>query len=165
MPGYFSPARSSNPRGETQPVFDWAGIVKASTPRSSWTPQEALYALLFSATVCDGGLERIEQETLLVLIHRSRALKALGDEELEDLNASVSAKLHGREKEALEEACQALPSALRLPLFAQALDIVLADGDLTQKDSAFLNGLAANLQLSEPDVRRIEDVIILKNTV
>lgn len=92
LPGYFSPARSSNPRGETQPVFDWADIVKASTPKSSWTPQEALYAVLFSATVCDGGLERVEQETLLVLIHRSRALKALRDEELENLNASVGSR-------------------------------------------------------------------------
>jgi hypothetical protein len=58
-----------------------------------------------------------------------------------------------------------LPPALRLPVFAQALDIILADGDLTQRESAFLNRLAASLQLSEPDVRRIADVIVLKNTV
>lgn len=165
MRGYFSPARLSNLRGETQPAFDWIGMAKASTAKSSWTPQEALFAVLFSATVCDGGLDRIEQETLLALIHRSRALKALGDDELEDLNASVSAKLHARENEALEEACQTLPSVLRLPLFAHALDIVLADGDLTQKESAFLNRLAAYLQLAEPDVRRIADVIVLKNMV
>ena len=165
MPNYFSPAPPSEFRGETQPAFDWAGWTNASGPKSSWTPQEALFAVLFFATVSDGGLDRIEQETLLALVHRSRALKTLGDEELENLNASVSAKLHGREDEALEEACQALPSPLRLPLFAQALDIVLADGDLTQKESAFLNRLAAYLQLVEADVRRIADVIILKNTV
>jgi uncharacterized tellurite resistance protein B-like protein len=140
-------------------------MAKASAANSSWTPQEALFAVLFSAAVCDGGLDRIEQETLLALIHRSRALKALGDEELEDINASVSAKLHGREDEALEEACKALPPAPRLPLFALALDIILADGDLTQQEAAFLNRLAAGLQLSESDVRRVADIIILKNTV
>jgi len=165
MPNYFSPAPPSEPRGETQPVFDWAGMIRASTLTPSWTLQEALFTVLFSASVCDGGLDRIEQDVLLGLVHRSRALKTLGEEGLEDLNASVSQKLHGREDEALKEACQSLPSPMRLPVFAQALDIILADGDLTQEESAFLNGLAAYLELVEPDIRRVADVIILKNTV
>jgi uncharacterized tellurite resistance protein B-like protein len=165
MPDYFRPIPASRTRGETEPVFDWPRLLRASDPAHAWSPQEALFCVLFCACVCDGGLERIEQETLLALIHRSRALKALGEEELEDLNGAVSAKLHGREDEALGEACQALPPALRLPLFAQALDIILSDGDLTQKESAFLNRLAAYLHLAEADIRRVAEVISLKNTV
>jgi uncharacterized tellurite resistance protein B-like protein len=140
-------------------------MIKASASKSSWTPQEALFAVLFSAIVCDGGIEPIERDVLLALIHRSRALKTLGDEEIEALNASISQKLHFGGDEALKDACQTLPHSLRLPVFAQALDIVLADGDLAQEESAFLNRLAAYLQLAEPDVRRIAEVIILKNTV
>jgi uncharacterized tellurite resistance protein B-like protein len=167
MLGYFSfsPASPSTARGETQPIFDWAGMVETATPGSSWTLQEALLGVLFSAAVCDGSLDRVEQDVMLALIHRSRALKSLDDEELEDLNASISAKLHGRETECLEEACKVVPVPLRLPIFAQALDIILADGDLTQRESAFLNRIAAYLQLAEADVQRVAEVIILKNTV
>lgn len=174
MPDYFtfspsSPAARgggspSATSGKMRPVFDWTGMMTASASSPGWTPQEAFFAVLFSAAVCDGGMDAVEQDVLIALIHRSRALKSLSDKDLEDLNSSVTRKLHGQENDALEEACRVLPSRLRLPLFAQALDIILADGDLSQDEAAFLNRLAAYLDLAENDVRRVADVMILKNT-
>jgi hypothetical protein len=37
----FFPASPLTARGETQPVFDWPGMMKASAPTPDWTPQEA----------------------------------------------------------------------------------------------------------------------------
>ena len=165
MPGYFSSVSPPYTVGETRTVFDWPSMIKRSAAVPPWALQEAVFAVMFAAATCDGRLSGTERELLLSLVHRSRALRSLGHDTIERFNASIVRRLEIGGRDALAEACSAIPLELRLPLFAQSLDIVLADGELTQEEAAFLNAIARYLELSETDVRRVADVIILKNRV
>ena len=129
---------------------------------SVWSMPEAFFCVLFCAAVCDGQMAREEQEELLTLVHRSRALKTLSEEALSQVNASVVERLRGSDL-ALAEACTALPPDVRASAFAHALDIVLSDGDLSEDKSKFLNALVSHFNMDERTVRSIADVIILKN--
>jgi hypothetical protein len=63
----------------------------------------------------------------------------------------------------LRGACAALPAEIRLPVFAHALDLVLADGELNEDEAKFLDALVLDLDLHRDDVERIANVIELKN--
>ena len=160
-PPYFSAAAPQH-RGAER-VFDWPRMLETTSEAPAWSLAEAFFAVLLSAAVCDGAVQPIEQETLLALVHRSRALKALSKDDLAALNVSVVEKLRSASEDGLARACAALPADLRLPIFAHALDIVLADGELTNAEAALLNALAAHMSLAPADVERIAEIIILKN--
>jgi hypothetical protein len=151
--------------GPRQPanVLDWSSLLAGDAPRgTAWTPAEAFFAVLLSAITCDGEVMEVEREELAALTHRSRALKSLSPVEMSELSVRVLGRLSD-EKDALANACEATPEDMRLPLFAHALDLVLADGDLTVDEADFLNALILNLKLDRDGVARVSDVITLKN--
>jgi hypothetical protein len=81
---------------------------------------------------------------------------------LSDLNLKILERMRSSDS-VLREACRALPEDMRAPVFAHALDLVLADGELNEDEADFLNGLILNLGLDREDVERIATVIELKN--
>jgi hypothetical protein len=78
------------------------------------------------------------------------------------LYARVTTRLRD-EPDALKEACVAAPEEMRLSLFAHALDLALADGELTIDEADFLNALILDLKLDRDGVAQVADVIVLKN--
>lgn len=150
--------------GREQNVLDWSRLLAPEAPRTQagWSTPEAFVAVLLAAVTCDGDLAAIEHEELLALAHRSRALMSLTTRQLSELNVKVIGRLRD-EEEALAQACAAIPEEMRLSLFAHALDLVLADGDLNQDEADFLNALILNLNLDRDGVERVADVITLKN--
>ena len=65
-----------------------------------------------------------------------------------------------REAQAFRECAEA---EMRLSTFAHALDLALADGELTADEADYLNTLILYLELDRDDVERVADVIVLKN--
>ncbi len=106
----------------------------------------------------------MEHEELLALVHRSRALKSLSAKDLSALNTTAARRLR-EEPDALRGACRTVPEDLRLAVFAHALDLVLADGELTEDEADFLNTLILHLGLNRDGVERVSDVIVLKNRI
>lgn len=147
-------------------AFDWSALLTADAPKpqTAWSEPEAFLALLFSAVTCDGELAPVEHEALLSLAHRSKTLKALAPRELAELNVRIVSRLRD-DARALGKACTAIPEQMRLPLFAQCLDLVLSDNELSADEADFLNTLILGLKLNRDDVQRIADVIVLKNEV
>ena len=150
--------------GRNENALDWSKFCafSAGQTRPAWTVPEAFFAVLFAAATCDGELAGEEHEEMLALVHRSRALKTLSATQLVDINATIVARLR-EDPQALKQACAALPQDMRLPVFAHALDLVLADGELRADEADFLNTLILQLGLNGGDVERIADVIVLKN--
>jgi uncharacterized tellurite resistance protein B-like protein len=151
--------------GPRQPanVLDWSQLTAQEAPQAAdWTVPEAFLAVLFAAATCDGALASVEHEELLALVHRSRALKTLTPGQLAELNIRIAARLR-QDDAALPGACAALPEDMRLSVFAHALDLVMADGELTVDEADFLNALILNLKLDREGVARVADVITLKN--
>lgn len=162
MAEFFAAGLGAGKRQEN--VLDWSRLVTQakSAPAEAWTAPEAFVAVLFSAVTCDEEVNQIEHEELLALAHRSRALRAMTPSQLGQLNAKVIERLRGN-SEALGEACAALPEDARLPAFAHALDLVLADGELVEDEADFLNTLILHLKLNRDDVERVADVMVMKN--
>jgi uncharacterized tellurite resistance protein B-like protein len=151
-------------KGTPEETLDWSQLVGASASRAPghWSAPEAFIAVLFAAVGCDGDIAAVEQEELIALVHRSRALKSLSPAQLSEINIRIVERLRDSEG-ALREACAALPEEMRLPLFAHALDLVLADGDLTADEADFLNALILYLDLDGKSVEQIAEVMTLKN--
>lgn len=145
-------------------MLDWSRLLEgaAASSEPTWSIPEAFTAILFAAATCDGELATVEHEELLALAHRSRALKTLTAQQLGAVNTKVSARLRDSDT-ALVEACAALPEDMRLPAFAHALDLVLADGELNEDEADFLNAIILHLKLHREDVERVADVIVMKN--
>lgn len=145
-------------------ALDWSSLVSNASTASQpvWSVPEAFIAVLFAAATCDGELASVEHEELLALVHRSRALKSLTPQQLGAINVKVAARLRDSDT-ALQEACVSLPDEMRLPAFAHALDLVLADGELNEEEADFLNALILHLKLHRDDVERVADVIVMKN--
>jgi hypothetical protein len=161
MSDFFVSKLGPRPRGETTNPLSWAELVKQAPP-VGWSVPEAFLAVLLAAVTCDGELATVEHEALLALAHRSRALKSLSVAQLSELNVKALTRLRD-DPDALPGACAALPAEMRLSVFAHALDLVLADGELTIDEADFLNSLILNLKLDHEGVAKVADVIVLKN--
>ncbi len=143
-------------------ALSWTDMLDFQGAPEAWSIPEAFLAILFVAVTCDGDLAAVEHEELLALAHRSRALKTLTVAQLAALNVRILERTR-RGEAVLSNACATLPDDMRLPAFAHAFDLVLADGELNEDEADFLNSLILGLDLHRDDVERIVTVIDLKN--
>jgi tellurite resistance protein len=158
--------RASSPSADVRGnALNWSSLFEQSEsqPVEELSIPEAFITVLFAAVMADGEMSSEEHEEMLALVHRSRALKTLKQEQLVEINRRVVARLRDDEN-ALQAACAALPQDARAPVFAHALDLVLADGELSEDEADFLNGLILHLDLPGEEVERIADVMALKNS-
>ena len=159
----LSPRRAS--KDEPGNALGWSELLTPARDARAvrpWSAPEAFFAILYSAVVCDGEVMQVEREELLALAHRSRGLRSLSPNELAELNASVSRRLAESDL-ALRQACEALPEEMRLPAFTHALDLALADGELTIDESDFINTIIRSMNLDRDEVRRVADAMLIKN--
>jgi tellurite resistance protein len=132
-------------------------------PRLDWSVPEAFLAVLLAAAHADSEVTIEEQEEIKGLRRRSRILKALTNEQINKANAAAAQKLQQRGDVGLKEACECMPQLLRLPVFTLAIDIVLADGKLTQSEREFIGKIAAWLQIDKSIEWQISQVMLIKN--
>ncbi|HVY87094.1 MAG TPA: tellurite resistance TerB family protein [Caulobacterales bacterium] len=161
----FFVTRLGEPKPLSPNVLDWGRLVEARRlkPESAWSAPEALLCVLLATALCDKAFSTEEREYIRAVTHHSKGLRTLTQEQLNALQWIVVDRLKAGVDLAVNAACAALPADLRLPAFAQALDVALWDGDLSQVEAEFLDELAVRLGVSESEVRRIADVILLKN--
>lgn len=146
-------------------TMSWSALVEdaAAAPKAAaWTVPAAFVMVLLAAVTCDGEMAEVEHEEILALTHRSRALQSLSPAQIAALNVQAVSRMRD-EPSALADACAALPQDMRPAVFAHALDLVLADGELTIEEADFLNVLIRHLKLDRDIVSKIADVIVLKN--
>jgi uncharacterized tellurite resistance protein B-like protein len=129
---------------------------------TDWTVGEAFLCLLLCAVSADGVFAREEQEEVKALLLRSRALKSMNASQLAKANAVIQKRLTER-KSGLEEACTALPSDMRLPVFAHCVDIILSDGNLAAIEADFLNRITTMMELPPDDAKRVMEILLIKN--
>lgn len=164
MPDVFpSPAAPSERAG-----FDWAKFIREQQAQEAqeapvWTLPEAMFCIFFMAATCDGRIAAEESAELQALMRRSHVLKTLTPEQLCAVDSAVVGRIKADSELALADACSAVPGDLRLPVFAQALDLSMADGGLAPAEADFLNALSDLLELGEDEVRKVAPVILLKN--
>lgn len=134
-----------------------------STQRATdWTIGEAFMCLLLSAATADGRLTQEEHTEITALAGRSRTLKQMSPQQMADANAVVGQRLATRPN-GLEEACQSLPSDMRLSIFAHCVDVILSDGELHQAEADFLNKITAFMGIEQKEAERVMETLLIKN--
>jgi hypothetical protein len=132
-------------------------------PRMDWSVPEAFLAILIAAAQADMEITTEERDQLKGLRTRSRILKSLSPDQAKRANETATKRLQERGETGLREACDCLPHVLRLPVFTLAIDLVLADGKLTQGEREFIGKLAVSLQIEPGVERQISQVMLIKN--
>lgn len=127
-----------------------------------WSIEEAYMCILLEAVWADDEAVPEERDYLAALVKRCQTLRGKGDNELARLNMKVMEKRQNQPNY-LTNACEALPSDIHKTLFAHAIDIVMADGELHPAEEAFLEGLMDRMRIDPSDVKKIMDVMLDKN--
>ena len=131
---------------------------------SKFTPQEAYAGVLVSATFCDGHFADDEVRGLVTSLLRMKLYQRATEKQFD----SMLDKLVGIAKKsgvpALMQRClETLPQELRDTAFANACNIVLADGVAEQAERDFINNLQVALKLDSTVCHTIVQVMVIKN--
>lgn len=128
---------------------------------TGWSIPEAFLCILYSAIAVDGSFDAKEIDTIRNVVSRSRAMMALSPQDLAKADRTVNERMQSRPN-ALQEACDTLPTEMCLPVFAHCVDLILADGELLNTEAEFLTNLAKMLELEPDSARRLVEVLLLK---
>jgi len=128
------------------------------------TKQEAFAGILLGASACDGHIADEEVKGLFTITERMRMFENVSPNKW---NAMMDVLHRYLKKEGplklVDRCAEALPEGLRQTAFANACDIVLADGTVEDEEKEFLDHLQKTLELDGDTALNIVEVMIIKN--
>ena len=127
-------------------------------------PQEGFAGVLLCASACDGHIGDEEGQSLNLILGQ----KKLYERQTQQQHSTMVDRLLGELKRGgpenlLEKSYQAVPPELRECVFANAVDIVLADGIVEQVEKEFIDDLQGKLEIDEKRAKAIVQVMVYKN--
>lgn len=128
------------------------------------TGQEAFAGILLAASVCDGHSSRDELRSLSAITERMRLFENTSTNKWNAIVDRLMKILHREGPLTTADRCaKSLPDGLRECAFANACDIVLADGMFEPEEKEFLDHLHTALDLDGDTALNIVEVMIFKN--
>lgn len=126
--------------------------------------QEAFAGVLVAATASDGHIGSEESRGLCTTLARMKLYDNWTDDKMNHiLNRLLGmVKRDGVEK-LLQRCAQSLPEELHKTVFANACDLVSADGTVEEEEKEFINTLWKTLGISGEDAKTIAQVMVWKN--
>ncbi len=135
-----------------------------SAEKSSLTAQEAFAGILMGASGCDGQIADEEVGGLITTLLRMKLYQRFGDKHYHQMLSKLHGVLKRKGVDVLIGACvAALPDDLRETAFANACDIVLADGVVEDDEKEFLNEITRKLDIAADRAKKIVKVMVIKN--
>ncbi|MBX2797508.1 MAG: TerB family tellurite resistance protein [Myxococcales bacterium] len=129
--------------------------------QTDWSVPEAYLAILVAAAMADGKFHEEEQQEIHQIARRSRVLNSLSMNELAAANDTANERLKSR-PDALKQACDTLARDMLPSVFAHAVEVVLADGELHKSEAEFLEGLVPMMHLDHDEAKRTVEVLLTK---
>ena len=127
-------------------------------------PREGVAGVLLGASACDGHIADEEVQTLLTVLGRMKMYQHVNNNQFGSMMDRLMGKLRRKGPDGLlDEAAPAVPPELRETVFANACDIVLADGVVEPDEKEFLNSLMARLEIPGDRTLTIVKVMVIKN--
>ncbi len=128
------------------------------------TRQEAFAGILLAACACDGHITQEEVQGLFTTTERMRMFENVSPTRWNQFTAGLLRLLRNEGPLKLVERCaEAVPDNLRQTAFANACDLVLADGVVEAEERTFLDHLRKSLRLDGDTALNIVEVMIIKN--
>ncbi len=126
--------------------------------------EEAFAGIMLLATCCDGEFSDEESDGLDALLLRMRLYRDMSIDQIQNyVSRAISTIRKSGFDGALKSFTKALPEPLHRPAFANACDLVLADGVVEASEKEFINNLRRNLHVSPEDAQQIANVMVMKN--
>ena len=142
-------------------IFD---SIFGSGDTAALTPQEAFAGILMGASGCDGHIADSEVGSLVTTLVRMKLFERFTDKQYNQMLNKLHGTLKKRGVDALIDACAAsVPENLRQTAFANACDIVLADGVVEPEEKAFMERLRDKLEIDKAIAVEIVQIMAVKN--
>jgi tellurite resistance protein len=130
----------------------------------SVTKQEAFTGLLLAAAAADGHIAEEEAQGLWTAIERMKLFSNFTPDKFNKMMDNLLKFLKKGGPDLLIEKCvPALPEELRATVFANACDLVLADGVVEPEEKAFIEKLQNRLEIPGDEAMDIVKVMVIKN--
>ncbi len=128
------------------------------------TSQEAYAGVLLGASACDGHIADDEVQGLMTALFRMKLYQRFTDKQYSQMFNKLLAVLKKKGVDVLVDACaEALPGELRETAFANACDIVLADGVVEPDEKQFVDNLQRKLAIANEAALEIVQIMVVKN--
>jgi uncharacterized membrane protein YebE (DUF533 family) len=128
------------------------------------TPQQAFAGILLAASACDGHISDTEADSLMAAVGRMRLFQRVSDKEFSQVMNKLMGILKKQGPDGLiEGCCAALPKELANAAFANACNLVLADGVVDSDEKEFIEKLRDKLSLDNNIAKAIAQVMVIKN--
>lgn len=127
-------------------------------------PHEGVAGVLLAASACDGHIADEEVQSLFTILGRMRLYQHVPPHKFNSMMDRLLGVLkRGGPEKVLESAIPAVPVELRETVFANACDIVLADGVVEPDEKAFIDELLIKLEIDRTRAKTIVQVMVFKN--
>lgn len=129
------------------------------------TKHEAFAGILLAASAVDGHIASEEISNLITAVSRMQLFSNFNDDKYSrmfDRLLKILKKDDGVEL-LIEKCVQELPDELRETAFANACDIVLADGVVEPEEKALIEKLQNELEIPGDEAMDIVKVMVIKN--
>ncbi len=127
-------------------------------------PQEGFAGVLLCASACDGHIGDEEGQSINLILGRRRLYERLTQQQFCSMMDRLMGELkRGGPEKLLEKSLPAVPPELRETAFANAVDIVLADGTVEEEERQFIDDLGGKLEVDQKRAKTIVQVMVYKN--
>lgn len=127
-------------------------------------PQEGFAGTLLAASACDGHTADEELQSLFTILGRMKLYSQVPDHKFRNMMDKIIGLLRrGGPEKLLEHSVPVIPPELRETVFANACDIVLADGIVDPEEKDFIDDLMRRLEISGDRAITIVQVMVDKN--
>lgn len=127
-------------------------------------PQEGFAGILLAASACDGHIADEEAASLSLAIRQKKLYQRLTPQQYSAMFDRLLGLLRKGGHEKLVSKCvPVVPEELRETVFANAVDVVMANGSVDDDEREFINDLKTRLELDDDRARTIVKVMVYKN--
>jgi uncharacterized membrane protein YebE (DUF533 family) len=128
------------------------------------SPQEAFAGILLAASACDGHISEEEGSNVSTAVCRMRLFQRVDEKQFNQVMDKLFGILKKKGHEVLlEGCCESLPKELANAAFANACNIVLADGVVDDDEKEFIGKLQTSLGVESSVAKTIAQVMVIKN--
>ncbi len=143
-------------------LFD--NIFGGHAPNKEFSKAEAFAGLMLGAVASDGHINEEEAQGLVTILSRMKLYESFGGDKF---NTMMNRLIGVLKREGLEglisRSAAGLPEELRDTAFANACDLILADGVVENEEKEFLDKLQKTLDINGDTALDIVQVMIIKN--
>ncbi len=128
------------------------------------TEQEAFAGILLGASACDGHIADDEVGSLVTTLIRMKMFRRFDGKQFNSMMNKLVGVVKKKGVETLIDGCvESIPDDLRETAFANAVDIVLADGVVEQDEKEFMELVRTKLRIPKEQALEIVSVMVAKN--